>query len=203
MNLIAASLLGLGVGVKHALEADHLAAVCTFVSQGGGVMRAAKTGALWGLGHAAAIVVAGGLLVATGAQVPGPLAIVFDLAVAAMLIGLGAAALFSRRGAAMAAAARARRPLAVGLVHGASGTAALTLLVASTIPVRAEALAFVGAFGIASLVGMASVAALVAVPLRSMAQRAPEHVRLLQGAAGVASIAAGLAVAWATVGPGV
>lgn len=202
MSLVAASLLGLGLGVKHALEADHLAAVCTFVAQDNGVLKAAKTGALWGLGHSAVILLAGGALVATGARVPEPLAVALDLAVALMLVGLGAAALWSRRGAEAAAEARARQPLAVGLVHGASGTAALTLLVASTMPGRSEALAFVALFGIASLIGMAAVATLVAVPLRSVARRSPARVRILQGIAGAASIAAGVVVAWSTVGGG-
>lgn len=210
MSLVVASLLGFGLGVKHALEADHLAAVCTFVAQGGSVLRAAKTGALWGAGHAAVIVVAGGALVATGASVPATLALVLDLAVAAMLIGLGAMAILARPGHAghaghashaAPAPARVRRPLAVGLVHGASGTAALTLLVASTIPARFEALAFVTLFGMASVLGMAGVAALVAWPLRKVALRAPGHIRVLQGIAGAASIAAGLVVAWSTIAP--
>ncbi|WP_156338953.1 hypothetical protein [Chondromyces crocatus] len=209
---MAASLLGLGIGARHALEADHLAAVCNFVSQGGGVLGAAKTGALWGLGHSLVIVVAGGALVATGAQVPESLAFVLDLAVAGMLVGLGVAALLSLRR--LRAKARtpatdamnrqppARRPLAVGLVHGASGTAAIPLLVATTIPERTEALVFVAVFGIVSLLVMAAVAGLLALPLRSVARRAPERVRVLQGLAATASIAAGLAVAWSTLGPG-
>lgn len=218
MSLVAASVLGFGLGVKHALEADHLAAVCTFVARGGGVARAARTGALWGTGHAAVIVLAGGALVATGASVPAPLALALDLAVAAMLIGLGAASLLSRRSSARHAhdhghghehaapgpveGGPRRRPLAVGLLHGASGTAALTLLVASTIKVRAEALAFVAIFGLASVVGMAVVAATVAWPLQHVARRAPRHVRALQVLASAGSIAAGVAVAWATVGSG-
>lgn len=210
MSLVAATMLGFGLGVKHALEADHLAAVCTFVARGGSVTRAAKTGALWGAGHAAVIVLAGGALVATGASVPEPLALALDLAVAAMLIGLGFASLLSRRarhghehehGHEHGPATSTRRPLAIGLVHGASGTAALTLLVASTIKARVEALAFVTIFGLASVVGMAVIAALVAWPLRSVGRRAPGVVRGVQAIAGAASIVAGLAVAWTTVAP--
>jgi hypothetical protein len=89
--------------------------------------------------------------------------------------------------------------LTVGLLHGASGTAALTLLVASTIPARTEALAFVAIFGLASVLGMAIIAALVAWPLRSMARRAPRRVQVLRALAGAASIAAGAAVAWSTI----
>lgn len=208
MHLGAAVLLGLGLGVKHAIEADHLAAVCTIVANDGGIARAAKIGALWGLGHAAVIVLAGGALVATGASVPAPLALFFDIAVAVMLIALGAAALRASRAGAAAtprhdhshALVAPRRSLAVGVVHGASGTAALTLLVASTINVRLHALAFVLLFGLASIAGMAIVAALVAWPLHSAARRAPSVLPALQGLAGAASIAAGIFVAWTTLG---
>jgi high-affinity nickel-transport protein len=201
MSFAAAVFLGFGMGVKHALEADHLAAVCTLVAGDGSVSRAAKVGALWGLGHSAVIVLAGGLLVAVGASVPAPIAAALDLAVALMLMGLGVAALRSMlANAPKEAPVQASRsgalgrPIAVGLVHGASGTAALTLLAASTISVRLHAVAFVVLFGLASVAGMAIVAAAVAWPLRSAARRAPSAMRLLQGLAGAASIAAGVAI---------
>ncbi len=199
MSFAAAVFLGFGMGVKHALEADHLAAVCTLVAGDGSVSRAAKVGALWGLGHSAVIVLAGGLLVAVGASVPAPIAAALDLAVALMLMGLGVAALRSMLANAPKEVQPSRsgalgRPIAVGLVHGASGTAALTLLAASTISVRLHAVAFVVLFGLASVAGMAIVAAAVAWPLRSAARRAPSAMRLLPGLAGAASIAAGVAI---------
>jgi hypothetical protein len=204
MSVAAAALFGLGLGVKHAFEADHVAAVCTLVARGGGVARAAQTGASWGFGHGAAIVIAGGALVMAGISVPRPVAIALDIAVALMLVVLGIAAIVSRRGPVQAGADRTpalrRRPFAVGLVHGASGTGALTLLVASTIPVRADALVFVAVFGIASVIGMAVAAALFALPLSSAAKRAPSLLTGIRSLAGAASIAAGIAVAWTALG---
>lgn len=205
MSFAAAVFLGFGMGVKHALEADHLAAVCTLVAGDGSVSRAAKVGALWGLGHSAVIVLAGGLLVAVGASVPAPIAAALDLAVALMLMGLGVAALRSMLANAPKEVQPSKsgalgRPIAVGLVHGASGTAALTLLAASTISVRLHAVAFVVLFGLASVAGMAIVAAAVAWPLRSAARRAPSAMRLLQGLAGAASIAAGVAILGSVAG---
>ena len=205
MSLVSAALLGLGLGVKHAFEADHVAAVCALVARRGTVARAARAGALWGLGHGAVIIVAGTALVLLGARVPGPLAAALDAAVAVMLVGLGVSALRRTRGEATTGHAHdhdheprgsARRPILIGLVHGASGTAALTQLVASTIPERAEALAFITLFGLASIVGMAAAAAALAWPLRKAALHAPVIARGLRGMAGVGSIAAGLMVAW-------
>lgn len=216
MSLLSAALLGLGLGVKHAFEADHVAAVCALVARRGTVARAARAGALWGLGHGAVIIVAGTTLVLAGARVPGPLAAALDAAVAVMLVGLGISAL--RRAPDDAGGSHdhehshahshehdheprsaVRRPILIGLVHGASGTAALTLLVASTIPERGEALAFITLFGLASIVGMAAAAAVLAWPLRKAAEHAPSIARGLRGMAGVGSIAAGLMVAWIAV----
>lgn len=172
MSLVSAAPLGLGLGVKHAFEADHVAAVCALVARRGTVARAARSGALWGLGHGAVIIVAGTALVLLGARVPGPVAAALDAAVAMMLVWLGVSAL--RRPSEAGGAAHdhehaqetehahfhdheppqrgsTRRPILIGLVHGASGTAALTLLVASTIPQRNEALAFIVLFGVAAI----------------------------------------------------
>ena len=216
MSLVSAALLGLGLGVKHAFEADHVAAVCALVARRGTVARAARAGALWGLGHGAVIIVAGTALVMLGAKVPGPVAAALDAAVAVMLVGLGISALRRTPGEVDAGhehthapdhehqhahepRGSTRRPILIGLVHGASGTAALTLLVASTIPERAEALAFIMLFGLASIVGMAAAAAVLAWPLRKAALHTPAIARGLRGMAGVGSIAAGLMVAWIAV----
>ncbi|MDI1443982.1 hypothetical protein [Polyangium sp. 6x1] len=198
MSVVAASVLGLGLGLKHAFEADHVAAVCTFVARGGTVARAAWSGALWGLGHGAVMVLVGGALVASGATVPPSIALALDIAVAVMLVGLGIGALVSRRQKQAeddAPPKTVKRPLLVGLVHGASGTAALTLLVASTMQARTAALIFVGVFGLASVIGMALIAALVAWPMRSLTRVAPSLGPRLQMLAGLGSIAAGIAVA--------
>lgn len=199
VSVLAASVLGVGLGLKHAFEADHVAAVCTFVARGGSVSRAAWTGAIWGLGHAAVLVVLGSALVMVGVSVPKPVAIALDVAVAVMLCGLGISAFLSRRRAAAPEHLHpeaARRPFAVGLLHGASGTAALTLLVASTMQTRAAALLFIALFGLSSIACMALVATLVAWPLRSLTRRAPSFAPRLQMLAGLGSLAAGVSIAW-------
>jgi hypothetical protein len=61
-----------------------------------------------------------------------------------------------------------RRPFVVGLVHGLAGSAALTLAVLGTLPSPGAALAYFALFGLGSIAGMASVSALVAVPLAAL-----------------------------------
>ena len=51
--------LGLVFGLKHALDADHVAAVATIVSESKSVRRSSMVGMLWGVGHTLALLVAG------------------------------------------------------------------------------------------------------------------------------------------------
>lgn len=49
-------LLGLLVGVRHAFEPDHVTAVSTLAIEARGARRGTILGAIWGLGHTAALV---------------------------------------------------------------------------------------------------------------------------------------------------
>ena len=58
MSTILAASTGLALGLRHAFEPDHLAAVGTFLPRDAAPRSAAAIGALWGFGHAAAILAA-------------------------------------------------------------------------------------------------------------------------------------------------
>ncbi len=193
-----ALLLGLVLGARHALEPDHLAAVTTFVTDDGrrGSAAAARTGAAWGLGHALAIVIVGGIVVLLGLRVPARLAVGLEVCVAVMLVGLGARALLRARSAPQEPIAAAppsrglRRSTLVGFVHGASGTAAITVLCASTLPNRSTAIAFLVLFALAALVSMATLSALMAAPLSTLARRGEHLLRFMRVSGGVLALAA-------------
>lgn len=88
----AISILGLGfiLGLKHALDADHLVAVSTIVSERKGFWNSSIIGALWGLGHTASLLAVGLLVIAFNFQIPPKIALRMEFAVAIMLIALGA-----------------------------------------------------------------------------------------------------------------
>ncbi len=88
------TILGLGflLGLQHAMEADHVAAVAALTSGDGGsgrLRRALRHGLFWGLGHALALTTFAGLVVLARGHIPGGLSLVLELAVAVMLISLG------------------------------------------------------------------------------------------------------------------
>lgn len=81
--------LGFALGLKHALDADHLVAVSTIVSERKGLRGSSLVGAVWGLGHTASLFAVGLAVIALHAQIPERLAQVMEFGVAVMLVGLG------------------------------------------------------------------------------------------------------------------
>lgn len=67
---------------------------------------------------------------------------------------------------------RPLRALAVGLVHGAAGSGALLVLAVAAADSALTALAYVAAFGIGSITGMAALSFVVSYPLKALQQGA-------------------------------
>lgn len=190
VELITSSGLGSLLGIRHALEPDHLAAVTTLVSRERSSIRAAMLGACWGLGHTLALVVVGALLIVLRREMPPALGEIFELGVALMLIALGVRAVLqavrqgpdgperlhrhgrivhSHSGVAshlhVGNWTLARKPLLIGAVHGLAGSGALTALVLATLPTTASQLSYMALFGLGSTVGMAALSGLLGWPL--------------------------------------
>jgi len=214
----AGLVLGLLVGIRHAFEPDHLAAVSTLVSETRDARRGAVLGAAWGLGHTLSLLAVGLVLAALGATLPVRLAAAFELAVAVMLLVLGARAIVravregadgpyhrhSHRGAEHVHAGPpvhvhlgvrplAWRPLAVGMVHGLAGSGALTALVFAELHGTAARVAYIGVFGIGSVAGMAMASGIAGASLHALAGSRRIGRGLLL-AVGVVSI--GVGIAW-------
>jgi High-affinity nickel-transport protein len=214
MALVASCGLGFLVGLRHAMEPDHLAAVSTLLADEPRPRRAALLGAFWGMGHLLALVVAGVLLLAFRVQLSARWADGFELLVATVLIGLGLrsfrGAFVMRAGAAphshgtvvhahgvrgehvhLGPLTLAARPLLVGLAHGLAGSGAVTALALATMPGPGAAAAFVGVFALGSVGGMMLLSGLAGVPLERLARRPAAHA-LLMGSVGALSLIVGL-----------
>jgi ABC-type nickel/cobalt efflux system permease component RcnA len=85
------------LGFLHALEVDHMVAVTTFVSRRPTLASATQFGLRWGVGHAIAVLAAGGLLLVTGTRWPARYESLGEGLVGLMLVGLGGWALESAR----------------------------------------------------------------------------------------------------------
>ncbi len=91
MQTEVVTILGLGffLGLKHALDADHLVAISTMVSDGKGLARSSMVGAMWGVGHTIALLAIGSIVIALNVQVPERLGMLLEMGVAVMLVILG------------------------------------------------------------------------------------------------------------------
>src|SRR5215510_14891519 len=86
--------LGFALGVRHALDPDHLVAVSTIVSRNKSVVRSSIIGALWGVGHTASLFVCGTIVLALRLTIPESFVAAAESAVAIMLVVLGINALW-------------------------------------------------------------------------------------------------------------
>ena len=171
------------LGMRHALEPDHLAALSVLLTGERSVRKAAWLGVYWGIGHTLTLLAAGTLLVVLRAEMPAMASELLAGAVVLMLIGFGVRAIYlsaspapaqpthshvhgvTSRSAAAGPWTLARRPLLVGAVHGLAGSGALTALVMSTIPSMGARLAYLALFGIGSTLGMAALSGLLGWPI--------------------------------------
>ena len=85
------STLGLGflIGMQHAMEADHVAAVCSIASRRSGIRSISRHGVFWGIGHTITLVAVAGTCIVLRTTVPENMASKLEFAVGVMLIGLG------------------------------------------------------------------------------------------------------------------
>ncbi|GAC1342649.1 MAG: hydantoin utilization protein A [Bradyrhizobium sp.] len=85
-------ILGLGflLGMQHALEADHIAAVSSIAARRTHIGDIVRHGLTWGLGHTLALFVFAGAAIWLGHAIPDHFASPLETAVGIMLVGLGA-----------------------------------------------------------------------------------------------------------------
>ena len=218
------ALLGFGflVGLKHATEADHLAAVSTMVIERKSVWSSALVGGLWGLGHTISLVAAGIFVLVLDFQISENTERWLEFGVGVMLVLLGLNVLrkiisgglvhfhthdhgerlhthphvhdHAEASHPETAHARGRSPkaLIIGLIHGLAGSAALMLVMIPTIPSKTIGFLYIVIFGIGSIGGMMLMSFLVGLPFRYAATRFYRFSQILQVSAGVVSVLLGL-----------
>jgi high-affinity nickel-transport protein len=91
---------------------------------------------------------------------------------------------------------QAVRPLAVGLVHGLAGSAAVALLVLTTIRDPRWAIAYLLVFGVGTIAGMMLITAAIALPFKYSQSRFARLNRGLAVASGIISIAFGIFIVY-------
>lgn len=179
MTSLSALLLGLGLGLRHATDADHVAVVSTLLAREPSPRRAVRIAAWWGAGHTLSFLGLGVLVLGLGIQVPERFEHVAAALVGAMLLGFGAAhlarALFRAR---LDAGGKVSlgRPAAAGVVHGLAGSAAVALVASTTIPSRALAFAYLALFAAGTVLGMVVLTLALSWPIAWGNRRSEDRV---------------------------
>ncbi len=216
--------VGFLFGLRHALDADHIAAVASLATRSRSPGETMRMGLAWGLGHAVTLLVVCTLVLALDLGFPERIAQVAEFLVGIMLVALGGSVIYRtiaermhvhahRHGAGdihvhvHSHAGEAshqnsghahrhpprlpRRAIAVGLMHGLAGSAALLLLSVGAAGTITFGLAYVALFGVGSMAGMAALSFTIALPLRSFARGASWALNGLNLVIGVASAGLG------------
>ena len=217
-------LLGFLIGMRHAVETDHVAAVASLATRSNSMADTMRQGAAWGLGHTLTLFLFGSIVLILDSVMPERLAHFLELMVGIMLVGLGIDVLrrlIAERvhfhvhhhhdgevhfHAHSHAGERAHDPkrhhhdhpggfplraLLVGLMHGMAGSAALIMLTLQTVHSPWTGLLYIALFGIGSMIGMALLSVVIAIPLRASARGVTWLHNGLQAVVGIATIAIG------------
>ena len=222
--MIPVLILGFLLGLQHATEADHLAAVASLVAGRKNLRNILGHGLMWGLGHALALGSFAVLVLLLRGHVPARVADGMETAVGAMLVLLGCSVIYrlardrihfhshrhrdgtvhfhahshaadgmphrnsshehSHRPHAM------KRSLAVGVMHGLAGSAALVALSAPS--GNWLGISMILLFSLGSILGMVALSGIIALPLGLSDRLATGFNNLLQSGIGLVSIAIGV-----------
>ncbi len=88
------------------------------------------------------------------------------------------------------------RPIVVGLIHGLAGSAAVALLILSTIQSPQVAILYLLIFGLGTIIGMMIVTTLLGMPIIFAARKFTNAHKFVTTASGILSLAFGLYLAW-------
>ena len=216
------TLLGIGflLGLRHALDADHLAAISTVLVERPSFRASSAVGFWWGIGHTVTLLIVGAIVMVWQIHIPESLAVTGECGIGLLLIILGgtlAHTLYRERwhlhqhehhdGARHVHLHSHRvlhghghrhwmrqslRPLGIGMAHGLAGSAALMLMVLSTTHEIARGLLSIAVFGLGSIIGMVVIGIALSLPLICSVTISRRLFVALQGFASAASLCVGV-----------
>jgi ABC-type nickel/cobalt efflux system permease component RcnA len=197
------------LGLRHASDPDHLAAVTTLIATGQdrAARAAARLGLAWGLGHATSLFVFGLPIVIFKAYLPAPVQAAAETSVGVMIALLalwllvrwrrGLFHLHDDHGASHAHGPRGRlsarspwQAFGIGLVHGMGGSAGVGVLLLASIHDRGVAVLALTLFALCTAVSMAALSTGFGLTLRS--SRLQGSLSRLAPVLGLVSLAFGI-----------
>ena len=224
LSIIFILLTGLGLGLAHSLDPDHVVAVSTLLCNNKSLRKSITSAIVWGIGHSVVLFIIGLLVLTLSVVIPQSVLKLFDAAAGVLLIVLGTLVL---------------RPLIVeriqphqivhehthshphshphkhshdhdndnhhghthlhksaitGALQGVGGSAALMLITLSTVSSIEIGLVFILLFGVGVILGMVGIACLVGSVIAYTASNLEKVHKIIKVLTGTASVVFGIVI---------
>jgi sulfite exporter TauE/SafE len=214
-SLLTVLILGFILGIKHAIEPDHVIAVSTIASQSKKLWKSTLAGVFWGIGHTATLLVMGVMIIMTKGQIPDVWSMSLEFLVGVMLVYLGVSSVLAYRRKNVHAHTHAHdgmvhnhfhshaqstlhdhehrggsylKSVLIGFVHGLAGSGAMVLLTMSTVSSVWESCAYILVFGAGTIVGMLLITTVIGIPFVMSAGKLTLNRLLSQGTGWVSAV---------------
>jgi nickel/cobalt transporter (NicO) family protein len=206
-------LFGMGNGLLHALDADHILAVSAVAMQGDNRRgRILRTAVMWALGHGGALIVLIGVALGFGLVIPEALSSAAELLVGIILISVGITLLYQLGRGRLKVTHHHHdhlpghthihddnhgrrsdhRPMLVGVVHGVAGSAPLLAILPLVIKSQFLVAGLdIFLFRVSVAVMMCVFGGLLSIVVQGLASRYRHGITVLQSLLGVQAIAFG------------
>ena len=172
-------ILAITIGIRHAFEPDHMAAVLTVSTQSNSLSATAKQGAIWGVGHTITLFIFSMVLMGLNIKIDGSVFVLFEFVIGLVLILMGLDVINKSKilffGDENKNAKSSITPkndetklslklLSVGLLHGAAGSGVIIALVTTTIDSIYLKFTYIALFSVGLIISMSLLSILMAIP---------------------------------------
>jgi hypothetical protein len=169
--LLSTLMVGFFLGIKHALEPDHVVAVSTLASESRNLKQSSIAGVVWGIGHSLTILIIGLLVFMFNVSFPERLSWFFELLVGMMIISLGISSMIklytsknNQNDMSKGINWTYTKSGLIGLLHGLAGSGAMMILIMTTVATIWESILYILIFGVGTVLGMLLFTTLLGLP---------------------------------------
>jgi cytochrome c biogenesis protein CcdA len=215
LSIIFILLTGLALGLGHSLDPDHIVAVSALLCNNRSLRKSIASATVWGVGHSAVLLLVGVFVLILRVAIPENVVSMFEFAAGVMLIVLGSFVikpLITDRAKTSQPIVQANelssqehlqtnlkeghahmhKSVFAGALQGLGGSAALMLVVLTTVSSVVTGLAFILIFGVGVILGMIGIACVVGSIIAYTASNLEKVHKIIKALTGTASIIFGI-----------
>lgn len=206
ITLLSVLAIGFLMGIKHAVEPDHVIAVSTIASKSRKLWDASLAGVFWGIGHTATLFIVGIIIILMKGAISNTWSMSLEFLVGIMLVYLGITSILNTRKkkqhapiqeedsahdpvhvqnlnedqeASMKKEFSYYKSLVIGFIHGLAGSAAMVLLTMSTVDTVWQGSLYILIFGVGTTIGMLVFTTILGIPFVMSKERFTLSGRLI------------------------